>query len=105
MGDKGKHNLHPAEPRLIAGLYNDSVNIYYHQTGAIVTTSQVSQVPVPPQELFIPWLDDFQFREFNYIPQDKAVSFEAHPDNVRCLAVCPALPILRFPSPSTAATT
>ena len=36
VGDKGTHNLHPAEPWLIIGLYNGSVNIYYHQRGAIV---------------------------------------------------------------------
>ena len=27
VGDKGEHNLHPAELRLFTGLYNGSVNI------------------------------------------------------------------------------
>ena len=57
-------------------------------------TSEVSQVPVPPQKLLVPGPDDFQLGVFNYNPQDKEVSFEAHPGYISCLAGHPALPLV-----------
>ena len=76
------------------GLSNDSTNIYDHQGGAIVMASDVSQVPIPPQELLVPGSDDFRLREFNYNPQDKEVQLEAHSDYIICLAMHPALPLV-----------
>ena len=54
-------------------------------------TSEVSQVPVPPQKLLVPEPDDFQLRVFNYNPQDEKVSLEAHPAYIPSLAGHPAL--------------
>ena len=39
-------DFHPNEPWLIAGLYNGSVNIYNHETGAVVKTLEVAEVPI-----------------------------------------------------------
>ncbi|KAG6371752.1 WD40-repeat-containing domain protein [Boletus reticuloceps] len=65
-------NFHPTEPWLLTSLYNSSVNIYNHETGTLVKTFKVSNVPL---------------RVFNYNTHEKVVSFEAHPDYIRCLAV------------------
>lgn len=76
------------------------MNIYNHQTGAIVKTFEVSQVPVrcvrfiPRKNWFVTGSDDFQLRVFNYNTHDKVVAFEAHPDYIRCLAVHPTLPLV-----------
>jgi hypothetical protein len=39
-------DFHPTEPWLLSGLYNGTVNIYNHETGAIVKTFKVAEVPV-----------------------------------------------------------
>ena len=67
--------------------------MYDHQTGAIVLTSEVPHVS-SAQELLVPEPDDFQLRVFNYNPQDKEVSFEAHPGYIPYLAGHPALPLV-----------
>ncbi|KAG8219095.1 coatomer WD associated region-domain-containing protein [Butyriboletus roseoflavus] len=93
-------DFHPTEPWLLTGLYNGSVNIYNHETGALVKTFEVSNVPVrcvrfiPRKNWFIAGSDDFQLRVFNYNTHEKIVSFEAHPDYIRCLAVHPTASIV-----------
>ncbi|KAF7308636.1 Coatomer protein [Mycena chlorophos] len=93
-------DFHPTEPWLLAGLYNGTVNIYNHETGAIVKTFEVSEVPVrcckfiARKNWFVAGSDDFQLRVFNYNTHEKVAAFEAHPDYIRCLAVHPSAPIV-----------
>ncbi|KAJ3513632.1 hypothetical protein NLJ89_g2841 [Agrocybe chaxingu] len=93
-------DFHPTEPWLLTGLYNGSVNIYNHETGAIVKTFEVAEVPVrcvkfiPRKNWFIAGSDDFQLRVFNYNTHEKVAAFEAHPDYIRCLTVHPTASIV-----------
>ncbi|TDL30082.1 coatomer protein [Rickenella mellea] len=93
-------DFHPTEPWLLTGLYNGSVNIYNHETGALVKTFEVSEVPVrcasfiPRKNWFVTGSDDFQLRVFNYNTHEKVTAFEAHPDYIRCLTVHPTLSIV-----------
>ncbi|KAF7356710.1 Coatomer subunit beta' [Mycena venus] len=93
-------DFHPTEPWLLTGLYNGTVNIYNHETGAIVKTFEVSEVPVrcckfiARKNWFVAGSDDFQLRVFNYNTHEKVAAFEAHPDYIRCLAVHPTAPIV-----------
>ncbi|SAM78660.1 probable SEC27-coatomer complex beta subunit [Ustilago bromivora] len=88
-------DFHPTEPWLLAGLYSGSVNIWNYETGAIVKTFEVTNVPVrcvkfiARNNCFLAGSDDFQLRAFNYNTHEKLISFEAHPDYIRCLAVHP----------------
>ncbi|KAI9459549.1 coatomer protein complex subunit beta 2 [Boletus coccyginus] len=87
------HQLSPYKPWVLTGLYNGSVNIYNHEMGTLVKTFEVSNIPIhcvkfiPRQNWFIADLDDFQLCIFNYNTHEKVVSFEAHPDYIRCLVV------------------
>ncbi|CCM00473.1 uncharacterized protein FIBRA_02506 [Fibroporia radiculosa] len=93
-------DFHPTEPWLLAGLYNGTVNIYNHETGAIVKTFEVSEVPVrcvkfiARKNWFVAGSDDFQLRVFNYNTHEKVVAFEAHPDYIRCLTVHPTASVV-----------
>jgi coatomer subunit beta' len=93
-------DFHPTEPWLLTGLYNGSVNIYNHETGAIVKTFEVAEVPVrcvkfiARKNWFVAGSDDFQLRVFNYNTHEKVTSFEAHPDYIRCLTVHPSTSIV-----------
>ncbi|KAI5120315.1 hypothetical protein M0805_000375 [Coniferiporia weirii] len=93
-------DFHPTEPWLLTGLYNGTVNIYNHETGALVKTFEVAEVPVrcvrfiARKNWFVAGSDDFQLRVFNYNTHEKAAAFEAHPDYIRCLAVHPTLSIV-----------
>ncbi|KAF8967534.1 coatomer protein [Flammula alnicola] len=93
-------DFHPTEPWLLTGLYNGSVNIYNHETGAIVKTFEVAEVPVrcvkfiARKNWFVAGSDDFQLRIFNYNTHEKVASFEAHPDYIRCLTVHPTASIV-----------
>ncbi|KAF5321445.1 hypothetical protein D9619_000081 [Psilocybe cf. subviscida] len=93
-------DFHPTEPWLLTGLYNGSVNIYNHETGAIVKTFEVAEVPVrcvkfiARKNWFIAGSDDFQLRVFNYNTHEKVASFEAHPDYIRCMTVHPSASIV-----------
>ncbi|KAN0060893.1 Coatomer subunit beta' [Thecaphora frezii] len=88
-------DFHPTEPWLLAGLYSGSVNIWNYETGAVVKTFEVTNVPVrcvkfiARKNWFVAGSDDFQLRVFNYNTHEKVTSFEAHPDYIRCLAVHP----------------
>ncbi|KAI0048076.1 coatomer protein [Auriscalpium vulgare] len=93
-------DFHPTEPWLICGLYNGTVNIYNHETGALVKTFEVAEVPVrccrfiARKSWFIAGSDDFQLRVFNYNTHEKVAAFEAHPDYIRCLTVHPTASIV-----------
>ncbi|KNZ72668.1 Coatomer subunit beta', partial [Termitomyces sp. J132] len=93
-------DFHPTEPWLLTGLYNGSVNIYNHETGVIVKTFEVAEVPVrcvkfiARKNWFVAGSDDFQLRVFNYNTMEKVASFEAHPDYIRCLTVHPTASIV-----------
>ncbi|TFK33271.1 coatomer protein [Crucibulum laeve] len=93
-------DFHPTEPWLLTGLYNGSVNIYNHETGAIVKTFEVAEVPVrcvkfiARKNWFVAGSDDFQLRVFNYNTHEKVAAFEAHPDYIRCLTVHPSASIV-----------
>lgn len=85
---------------MLAGLYNGTVNIYNHDSGAIVKTFEVAEVPVrcvrfiPRKNWFVAGSDDFQLRIFNYNTHEKVAAFEAHPDYIRCLTVHPTASIV-----------
>ncbi|KAF9034097.1 coatomer protein [Panaeolus papilionaceus] len=93
-------DFHPTEPWLLTGLYNGTVNIYNHETGAVVKTFEVAEVPVrcvrfiTRKNWFVAGSDDFQLRVFNYNTHEKVASFEAHPDYIRCLTVHPTASIV-----------
>ncbi|EIM88049.1 coatomer protein [Stereum hirsutum FP-91666 SS1] len=93
-------DFHPTEPWLLAGLYNGTVNIYNHETGALVKTFEVAEVPVrccrfiARKNWFVAGSDDFQLRVFNYNTHEKVTAFEAHPDYIRCLTVHPSASIV-----------
>ncbi|KAH8092503.1 coatomer beta [Cristinia sonorae] len=93
-------DFHPTEPWLLTGLYNGNVNIYNHESGALVKTFEVSEVPVrcvrfiPRKNWFVAGSDDFQLRVFNYNTHEKVAAFEAHPDYIRCLTVHPTLSVV-----------
>ncbi|TFK63457.1 coatomer protein [Pluteus cervinus] len=93
-------DFHPTEPWLLAGLYNGTVNIYNHETGAIVKTFEVAECPVrcvkfiARKNWFVAGSDDFQLRVFNYNTHEKVTAFEAHPDYIRCLTVHPTASIV-----------
>ncbi|KAK7461035.1 Coatomer subunit beta' [Stygiomarasmius scandens] len=93
-------DFHPTEPWILTGLYNGTVNIYNHETGALVKTFEVAEVPVrcikfiARKNWFVCGSDDFQLRVFNYNTHEKVASFEAHPDYIRCLTVHPTASIV-----------
>lgn len=93
-------DFHPTEPWILTGLYNGTVNIYNHETGALVKTFEVSEVParcvkfIARKNWFVVGSDDFQLRVFNYNTHEKVAAFEAHPDYIRCLTVHPTASIV-----------
>ncbi|KAJ3991040.1 coatomer protein [Lentinula boryana] len=93
-------DFHPSEPWVLTGLYNGQVHIYHTETGALLKTFEVADVPVrcikfiTRKNWFIAGSDDFQLRVFNYNTHEKVASFEAHPDYIRCLAVHPTLSLV-----------
>ncbi|OSC97980.1 coatomer beta [Trametes coccinea BRFM310] len=93
-------DFHPTEPWILTGLYNGTVNIYNHDTGALIKTFEVAEVPVrcvrfiPRKNWFVAGSDDFQLRVFNYNTHEKVAAFEAHPDYIRCLTVHPTASIV-----------
>lgn len=93
-------DFHPTEPWLITGLYNGTVNLYHTETGALLKTFEVAEVPVrcvkfiARKNWFVAGSDDFQLRAFNYNTHEKVVAFEAHPDYIRCLTVHPTLSLV-----------
>ncbi|PKI85599.1 Coatomer subunit beta' [Malassezia vespertilionis] len=86
-------DFHPTEPWLLAGLYNGSVFIWNYETGTMVKSFEVTDVPVrcvrfiARKHWFVVGSDDFFLRCYNYNTQEKVVAFEAHPDYIRSIAV------------------
>lgn len=93
-------DFHPTEPWLLTGLYNGSAQIYNTESGALLKTFEVAEVPVrcvrfiPRKSWFVAGSDDFQLRVFNYNTHEKVTAFEAHPDYIRCLTVHPTASVL-----------
>ncbi|KAE8270045.1 hypothetical protein A4X09_0g2285 [Tilletia walkeri] len=93
-------DFHPTEPWIIAGLYTGQVNIWNYETGALVKTFDVSEVPVrcvkfiARNNWFVAGSDDFFLRCFNYNTHEKVAAFEAHPDYIRSMAVHPTASLL-----------
>ncbi|KAF5363874.1 hypothetical protein D9756_000063 [Leucocoprinus leucothites] len=93
-------DFHPTEPWLLTGLYNGTVNIYNIDSGAVIKTFEVAEVPVrcvkfiARKNWFVAGSDDYQLRVFNYNTHEKVAAFEAHPDYIRCLTVHPTAPIV-----------
>ncbi|GAA5949972.1 hypothetical protein JCM10213_004272 [Rhodosporidiobolus nylandii] len=92
--------FHSVEPWLITGLYTGNVIIYHIETGAVIKTFEVTEVPVrcvkfiERKNWFVCGSDDFHLRIFNYNTGEKVAAFEAHPDYIRCLAVHPTQPLV-----------
>jgi WD40 repeat protein len=73
-----------------AGLYTGNVFIWNYETGALVKTFEVTEVPVRSvafiarKNWFVCGADDFHLRVYNYNTQERVAAFEAHPDYIRC---------------------
>ncbi|GAA5900352.1 hypothetical protein JCM5296_001406, partial [Sporobolomyces johnsonii] len=82
------------------GLYTGNVIIYHVDTGAVIKTFEVTEVPVrcvrfiARKNWFVCGSDDFHLRVFNYNTGEKVTALEAHPDYIRCLAVHPTQPLV-----------
>jgi len=93
-------DFHPTEPWVLATLYSGHVHIWSYETGSIVKTFELTDVPVRAGRFVARknWLvagsDDFQLRVYNYFTSEKITSFEAHPDYIRAIAVHPTQPFI-----------
>ena len=73
----------------MAGLYNGNVFVWNHETGALIKTFEVTEVPVrcvkfiTRKNWFVCGADDFHLRAFNFNTSEKVTAFEAHPDYIR----------------------
>ncbi|KAM6582200.1 hypothetical protein CsatB_009202 [Cannabis sativa] len=91
-------DLHPTEPWLLASLYSGTVYIWNYQSQTMVTSFEVSELPVRSAKFIArkQWIvagaDDMSIRVYNYNTMDKVKLFEAHADYIRCVAVHPTLP-------------
>jgi coatomer subunit beta' len=65
-------DFHPTEPWVLATLYSGHVHIWSYETGSIVKTFELTDVPVRAGRFIARknWLvagsDDFQLRAYNY---------------------------------------
>ncbi|KAI0216345.1 Coatomer subunit beta' [Massospora cicadina] len=106
-------DLHPVEPWVLASLYNGNVYIWNYLTQGLVKTVEVTSLPghlsvpsvliealvraakfIARKSWFVAGSDDKQVQAFNYNTLERVVSFEAHADYIRCIAVHPALPLI-----------
>uniref|UniRef100_A0A7S4EQE9 Coatomer subunit beta' n=1 Tax=Pseudo-nitzschia australis TaxID=44445 RepID=A0A7S4EQE9_9STRA len=91
-------DLHPTEPWVLAALYSGNVMIWDYESGSLVKSFEVSELPVrcakfvARKQWFVAASDDMRFRIFNYNTMEKIKEFEAHADYIRCLEVHPSLP-------------
>lgn len=91
-------DLHPTEPWVLSALYSGIVMIWDYETGSLVKSFEVSELPVrcakfvARKQWFVAASDDMRFRIFNYNTMEKIKEFEAHADYIRCLEVHPSLP-------------
>jgi coatomer subunit beta' len=92
--------LHPTEPWVLCNLYSGSIYVYNTQTQALVTSFEVTELPVRTAKFVArkQWIvcgaDDMFIRVYNYNTMDRVRAFEAHADYIRCVAPHPTLPYL-----------
>ena len=83
---------------MLCNLYSGSIYIYNTQTQALVTSFEVTELPVrcakfvARKQWIVCGADDMFIRVFNYNTMDRVKAFEAHTDYIRSLAVHPTLP-------------
>lgn len=93
-------DYHATEPWILTTLYNGHAHIWNYETGSIVKTFELTDVPVRAGRFVARrnWIvcgsDDFQLRVMNYNTSEKVTSFEAHPDYIRAIAVHPSQPFV-----------
>ncbi|EFW99561.1 copi vesicle coat subunit [Grosmannia clavigera kw1407] len=93
-------DFHQHEPWVLTTLYSGQCHIWNYETGQIVKTFELTDVPVRAGRFISRknWIvcgsDDFQMRVYNYNTSEKITSFEAHPDYIRALAVHPTQPFV-----------
>lgn len=91
-------DLHSTEPWVLAALYSGNVMIWDYETGGMVKSFEVSELPVRcakfivRKQWFLAASDDMRLRVFNYNTMEKIKEFEAHADYIRSLEVHPTLP-------------
>ncbi|KAL3901560.1 MAG: hypothetical protein SGARI_006049, partial [Bacillariaceae sp.] len=91
-------DIHPSEPWVLAALYSGNVMIWDYETGSLVKSFEISELPVrcakfvARKQWFLAASDDMRLRVFNYNTMEKVKEFEAHADYIRCLEVHPSLP-------------
>lgn len=91
-------DLHSTEPWVLAALYSGNVMIWDYETGGMVKSFEVSELPVRcarfivRKQWFLAASDDMRLRIFNYNTMEKIKEFEAHADYIRSLEVHPSLP-------------
>jgi len=90
--------IHPHEPWVLAGLYSGHVFIWNMDTGVVVRSFEVSDVPIRCAKFIVrkKWIvcgsDDMFVRVYNYNTHEKIHEWEAHTDYIRSIAVHPTLP-------------
>jgi len=90
--------LHPTEPWVLAALYSGNVYIWDYDSGALVKSFELCELPVRcakfiiRKQWFVAASDDMQLRVFNYNTMEKVHAWEAHTDYIRFLEVHPSLP-------------
>ncbi|CAJ1946276.1 unnamed protein product [Cylindrotheca closterium] len=91
-------DIHPSEPWVLAALYSGNVMIWDYESGSMVKSFEVSELPVrcakfvARKQWFLAASDDMRMRCFNYNTMEKIKEFEAHADYIRSLEVHPSLP-------------
>jgi coatomer subunit beta' len=91
-------DIHPTEPWALAALYNGNVMIWDYESGSLVKSFELSELPVrcakfiARKQWFIAASDDMRLRVYNYNTMEKVKDIEAHQDYIRCLEVHPTLP-------------
>ena len=82
-------DLHKTEPWVVSGLYDGNVNVYNYDTGKLLKTFDVCDLPlrcckfVCSRHWILCGSDDFHVRAFNYNTSAKITDFEAHSDFIR----------------------
>jgi len=93
-------DFHPFEPWVLVALYNGLVNVFNHESQALVKTFEVSDLPVRTAKFIArkSWLitgsDDFQIKVFNYNTLEKVSAFDAHVDYIRSICVHHTQPLV-----------
>jgi len=91
-------DMHPTESWVLAALYTGNVVIWDYETGSMVKSFELSDLPVrcakflARKQWFLAASDDMRLRVFNYNTMEKIKEFEAHGDYIRSIEVHPSLP-------------